>query len=173
MASGERSSWDSFKRNLNFMQSSQYLNRKDNAVVYSVVLILYCQGDSSQSSRQFDYLPACHCICLPRLFDFCTVLRKMLPIYGEMHSTVSVMRQMQFAELQQEQQRQLATTFSYGITLFVCASCSWYACVWVCRMSDVCVCVAGLIIGTDPHASNKFDSVSGQGCCRIISVNVG
>lgn len=119
------------------MQSSQYLTRNDNVVVYSRVLISYCQGHSSQSSRQFDYLPACHCICLPRLFDFCTVLRKMLPIYGEMHSTVSVMRQMQFAELQQEQQ--LATTFSYDITLFVCASCSRYACVRVC-VCRMCVC---------------------------------
>lgn len=49
----------------------------------------------------------------------------MLSIYGKMHSTVSVMRQMQFAELQlqqqqQRQQQQLVTSFAYGITLFVC-----------------------------------------------------
>lgn len=80
----------------------------------------------------------------------------MLPIYGEMHSTVSVMRQMQFAELQQEQQ--LATTFSYDITLFVCASCSRYACVrvCVCRMSDVCVWQVSSLEQTHMHQTNSI-----------------
>lgn len=83
----------------------------------------------------------------------------MLPIYGEMHSTVSVMRQMQFAELQQEQkQQQLATTFSYDITLFVCASCSRYACVrvCVCRMSDVCVWQVSSLEQTHMHQTNSI-----------------
>lgn len=87
----------------------------------------------------------------------------MLPIYGEMHSTVSVMRQMQFAELQQaqqqQQQQQLATTFSYDITLFVCASCSWYACVCVCRVylgCRMCVWQVSSLEQTHMHQTNSI-----------------
>lgn len=80
----------------------------------------------------------------------------MLPIYGEMHSTVSVMRQMQFAELQQEQKhQQLATTFSYDITLFVCASCSRYACVRVC-VCRMCVWQVSSLEQTHMHQTNSI-----------------